>query len=90
MSVSHGANPEQLTALGNTLKNQVEPISSVISLVTGVLSGTSWMGPARDQFESDWNNSFKTALTKLNTAFEAAGADCIRRSADLQVVMGAR
>jgi uncharacterized protein YukE len=86
----YGANPEQLTALGNTLKQQVDPINSLMSTVTSVLSGTTWTGPARDQFEADWNGTFKSALAKLNTAFEAAGADCIARSNDLRLVMGAR
>ena len=32
----------------------------------------------------------RTALGKLNQAFESAGADCIARSNDLQRVMGVR
>jgi uncharacterized protein YukE len=86
----YGANPEQLSALGNTLKQQVDPINSLMTTVSGVLSNTTWTGPARDQFESDWNTTFKSALLKLNSAFEAAGADCISRSENLRVVMGAR
>lgn len=87
---TYGANPEQLTALGNSLKAQVEPINAVMSTVTTALAGTEWRGPARDQFENDWNTSFKSALGKLTAAFDAAGADCLARSTDLQVVMGAR
>ena len=49
-----------------------------------------WEGPARQRFESDWNTTFKSALNRLNEAFEVAGTDCINRSADLQRVMGAR
>lgn len=86
----YGANPEQLASLGRSLKHQMTAIESVISAVTSSLSSTTWMGPARDQFESDWNTSFRNALGKLTQAFDAAGADCIARSADLQRVMGAR
>ena len=45
---------------------------------------------ARQQFEGDWNTTFKSALNRLNEAFEVAGTDCINRSSDLQRVMGAR
>ena len=64
--------------------------TNVLPLGSAALAGTTWTGPARDQFESDWNTSFRTALGKLNQAFDAAGSDCIARSTDLQRVMGAR
>jgi hypothetical protein len=85
-----GANPEQLVALGRNLQRQIEAVNAITSTVTSALGGTTWVGPARDQFESDWNTTFRTALDRLNQAFEAAGQDCINRSADLQRVMGAR
>ncbi len=86
----YGANPEQLVALGNTLKQQISPIETLVGTITSVLGGTTWEGPARRQFEDDWNNTFRTALDRLKSAFEAAGNDCVRRSNDLAVVMGAR
>src|SRR4051794_16698642 len=86
----YGANPEQLTNLGNSLRRQIDSINSVVSTVSGALSGTMWEGPARVQFENDWNTTFRTALDRLNSAFDAAGQDCIRRSQDLQMVMGSR
>jgi uncharacterized protein YukE len=89
MSGIYGANPEQLEQLGNTLKRQIESINSVISTVSSALGGTTWTGPARERFESDWNGSFRTALTRLNEAFEAAGQDCVLRTQELRRVMGA-
>jgi uncharacterized protein YukE len=86
----YGANPEQLAALGSTMHRQVEPIRSVIGTVSGVLGSTTWMGPARDRFEDQWNSQFRIALERLIGAFETAGQDCIQRAADLQAVMGAR
>ncbi len=86
----YGANPEQLAALGRSLKQQITSIEQVMSTVSSSLAGTTWTGPARDQFENDWNTTFRTALGKLNQAFDAAGNDCISRSTDLQRVMGAR
>ena len=90
MPITHGANPEELTSLGNTLKQQIAPIDSLISTVTSMLSGTSWDGPARRQFDEEWNSSFRTALDRLKAAFDAAGNDCVRRASDLAVLMGAR
>ena len=86
----YGANPEQLASLGRSLKQQITTVEGVMSAVSSALGGTTWLGPARDQFENDWNTSFRTALSKLNQAFDAAGSDCIARSTDLQRVMGAR
>lgn len=85
-----GANPEQLNGLGRSMKQQKVAIDGVISAVSSALAGTVWEGPARQQFESDWNTTFKNALNRLNEAFEVAGTDCINRSSDLQRVMGAR
>ena len=89
MSTMYGANPQQLADLGRSLKNQITSIDGVITTVTNALGGTTWTGPARDQFEGDWNTTFKSALTRLNEAFEAAGQSCLTRAADLERVMGA-
>jgi uncharacterized protein YukE len=86
----YGANPEQLASLGRSLQHQITSIDGVVSAVSSALGGTTWMGPARDRFEQDWNTTFRTALQRLNQAFDAAGRDCIARSADLERVMGVR
>jgi len=36
----YGANPEQLTNLGTSLRRQIDSINSVVSTVSGALSGT--------------------------------------------------
>jgi len=86
----YGANPEQLAALGRSLRQQIGAIDGVVGAVSSALGATTWVGPAREQFEADWNTSFRAALTRLNEAFEMAGMDCINRSTDLLRVMGAR
>lgn len=85
----YGANPEQLAHLGRTLTQQIDAITQVMSTVDGVLSGTTWHGPARERFGEDWNGSFKQALARLNEAFGSAGRDCVLRAEELQRVMGA-
>ena len=87
--ITYGANPEQLTNLGNTLTRQMDSIAQVMSTVDGVINGTTWSGPARDRFVEDWNGSFKQALNKLNEAFDAAGRSCVTRSDELRRIMGA-
>ncbi len=84
----YGANPEQLEQLGATLKAQIQAIDAVISTVTSTLTNTTWTGPARDRFQSDWDGSFRSALTQLNAAFDAAGGDCVTRASNLRAVMG--
>lgn len=84
----YGANPEQLASLGRSMKAQIASIDAVISTVSSALGGTTWVGPARERFESDWNTTFRSALTRLNEAFDAAGTDCITRSSELMRVMG--
>ena len=86
----YGANPEQLNGLGRSMKQQKVAIDGVIGGVSSALAGTVWEGPARQQFESEWNTTFKSALNRLTEAFEVAGTDCINRSSDLQRVMGLR
>ncbi len=86
----YGANPEQLTALGRSLQRQIEAIDAMTSSITATLAGTTWTGPARDQFEHDWHTTFRGALDRMKQAFDAAGHDCVRMSADLQRLLGPR
>jgi uncharacterized protein YukE len=84
----YGANPEQLAQLGRQMQQQSEAIRAVTASITSTLGGTTWVGPARDRFEGDWNGSFRTALDRLREALDLAGRDCIARSSELQRVMG--
>lgn len=83
-----GADPDQLASLGRTMRQQMGVIEGVMGTVSAGLAGTAWTGPARDRFERDWNDTFRTALGRLVQAFDVAGADCLARSVDLQRVMG--
>lgn len=83
-----GANPDELHALGTTLKQQIAVVDSIIRSVDGPVGTIAWSGPARDRFVEEWNTSFKTALTRLNEAFDAAGSDCVARADGLRAVMG--
>lgn len=84
----HSAIPEELESLGNTLRAQIEAVNSVISTVTNSLAVTTWTGPARDKFQQDWDGSFKTALSQLNTAFDTAGSACFTTAANTRAALG--
>ncbi|HEX9259287.1 MAG TPA: hypothetical protein VF855_07095 [Acidimicrobiales bacterium] len=88
----YGANPDELDHLGATLRRQISSIEAVVAQVGSALAGTTWIGPARDRFQADWERVFtgpSGALTRLNEAFGTAGTDCQRRAAELRRVMGA-
>ena len=84
----YGADPEQLTALGNTLSAQIEVLHQVTGTVERMMTGTVWQGPARQRFEQEWYGSFTQVLARLQDALDAAGRDCVNRSLELSRIMG--
>ncbi len=88
MSV-YGAVPAELRAFGLKFVAQQQNVNEIILTVVSALGGTTWTGPARDQFEANWTNSFKPALDNLNAAFESAGIEAMNRADALEQVMGA-
>ncbi|MET0325558.1 MAG: hypothetical protein ABW219_10070 [Ilumatobacteraceae bacterium] len=82
-----GGNVEQLHLLGDNLQLKQGNIDEIITAVTNTLANTLWEGPARDQFEIDWHDSFVPALRRMNDAFATAGQDIKRRASGLQQVM---
>ena len=85
---TYGANPDELAGLGRTLKAQIEAVNGIIGAVDAPLGSIVWTGPAKERFVEEWHGSFKSALAKLNEAFETAGTDCERRAEGLRQVMG--
>lgn len=83
-----GADPDQLSNLGATLSRQRDAVEAIVTSVSQALSGTMWVGPARQSFENEWTTSFRSVLTKLSEAFELAGRDCSMRADELRRVMG--
>lgn len=84
----HGAIPDQLSALGDTLINQVDSVESIVSSVNGVLSNTMWEGPAKERLAELWTNEFQQTFRSLNESFTSAGRDCKVRADELRRIMG--
>ncbi len=84
----YGANPEQLSALGDTLINQVDSVDSIVSSVNGVLNNTMWQGPAKERLADLWTNEFQQTFKSVNESFTNAGKDCKARADELRRVMG--
>ena len=85
-----GADPDQLSNSGATLSRQRDSVEAIVTTVAQSLSGTMWVGPARQSFENEWTTSFRTVLSKLSEAFDLAGRDCVVRADELRRVMGLR
>lgn len=83
-----GADPDQLTALGSTLLQQHDIVETMMATVHATLDGTTWTGPARAAFESEWQGGFRVALQRLATAFSTSGRECQARADELRRVMG--
>jgi uncharacterized protein YukE len=82
-----GADVDQLHQLGDQLRTKPGEIEALISTVTSALANTAWQGPARDRFEGEWHSSFRPALGRLMTAFDAAGNECSTRATALHQAM---
>lgn len=80
MRATHAATPDELEGIGVTLIAQIAIINKIVSDVDSPLNNSSWTGPARDAFQTEWDGNFKSALTKLNDAFDITGKDCKTRA----------
>ncbi len=85
--MTHAANPDELETLGTTLEKQISMVDQMIRDVDSPLNSNVWTGPAKDAFKTEWDTTFKSALTKLNDAFGAAGKDCRDRAAAVRQVL---
>ncbi|BAN00645.1 WXG100 family type VII secretion target [Ilumatobacter coccineus] len=88
MSGTHAVTPDELASLGGTLKAQIEAVNTIITSVDNPLGSIAWTGPAKEKFTQEWSGNFKSALVKLNEAFEVAGTDCERRAEGARIALG--
>ena len=84
----YGAVPSELREFGMRFVAQQENVVAIQQAVVAALGGTTWVGPAREQFGEDWNTKFNPALDGLRAAFEQHGRAACERANALEQVMG--
>lgn len=57
-----GLDPEELTALANTMKKEAANIESASGRVDGQLRKAWWEGPDKKKFMGEWEGTHKKAL----------------------------
>lgn len=74
-----GANPEQMQQLAVRFRNEARAVSDLQGRITGTLADTVWTGPAAERFRSEWETSFRQALTRLEAALDDNAQQVERR-----------
>ncbi|MGI9577922.1 MAG: WXG100 family type VII secretion target [Microthrixaceae bacterium] len=57
-----GLDPEQMTALANTMKKEAGNIDAAAGRLDGKLRSTYWEGPDQKRFQGEWDGKHKKAL----------------------------
>jgi uncharacterized protein YukE len=72
-----GGNLGEMDSLAGNFDTQGGKVEELRSAVSGILSNTSWTGPAADRFRNEWETTFTSALTQLRAAL-ADNAQVVR------------
>jgi len=64
----YGMDIAEVRQLAAQLQQASSDITNIVSQLTGKLQGTTWQGPDRQRFESDWQSHHVTALNNVATA----------------------
>ena len=65
MSDYIGQVPEEVDQLSAEFETKAGDLEHLQSLITGKLAGTTWTGPDRDRFQSDWEGQLTTSITQM-------------------------
>jgi uncharacterized protein YukE len=69
-----GMDIDEVRQLSQQLQQASSDIHNIVSQLTSKLSGTTWVGPDRQKFESDWQSHHVTALNNVSTALHDASS----------------
>ena len=78
-----GMDIEAVRQLAVQMENNASQIEQLIGTLTATLEGTEWIGPDRERFVGDWNNTHKIQLTAVANSLRDA-ANAARSNADQQ------
>ncbi len=65
-----GGNLEQLDGLQRSLAADAAGVEQLVARLSGVLEGTTWLGPAADVFRSQWREQYSPALRNLKAGLD--------------------
>lgn len=65
-----GGNLEQLDGLQRSMATEAAGVEQLLARLTGVLEGTTWLGPAADAFRGQWREQYAPALRGLKTGLD--------------------
>ncbi|WP_395725245.1 WXG100 family type VII secretion target [Nakamurella sp.] len=68
-----GMDISEVRTLATNLQTASSDITHMISRLNGELAKTTWVGPDRQRFESDWQSHHVTALQQVAQALTDAG-----------------
>lgn len=68
MTTMFGGNLGEMDNLAVSFDQQAGAVEQLRSAVNTILGSTSWTGPAADRFRSEWETTFTSALTNLQSA----------------------
>ena len=69
----YGMDIDEVRQLSTQLQQASSDIHNIVVQLTSKLGGTTWVGPDRQKFESDWQSHHVTALNNVSTALHDAG-----------------
>ena len=69
-----GMDIDEVRQLSQQLQQSSSDIHNIVSQLTSKLSGTTWVGPDRQKFESDWQSHHVTALNNVSAALHDASS----------------
>lgn len=77
-----GLDPAEVNTLATQFDNEAGVIDTAISTITTKLSGTTWQGPDRQTFESEWNSTTVSQLRQAAEALRTAATTARRNATD--------
>lgn len=67
-----GQDPDEVDRLGADLGAAAGTLQSLRQEVSGLMGGTTWSGPDRDRFESEWSGPTASLISRASEALEEA------------------
>jgi len=82
-----GADPEQLAALSKKLTQQGQAVTALKTDISGAITGTTWEGPAQQQFVQNWETNYSKSLDQLAQGLAQLGDECQKRAEAVRQVL---